>query len=113
MAAMTTVLEEFSVNGNSKTYTVSSHTTVKPQLVISSRRVPGQNQTVAENTVRVVYATVDSAGDPIPDRVSFGATLRVPIYGASADVTAAKAVFRDFVASDEFDAMVSAQSHPA
>ena len=48
MAAMTTVLTDFSQSGNSRTRTTSGHTAVKPKLVIEKRRVPEGNQTMVE-----------------------------------------------------------------
>jgi hypothetical protein len=44
MAAMTTVLTEFSNNGNSRTSTLSGHSATSPKLLIEKRRVPEGNQ---------------------------------------------------------------------
>lgn len=109
MAGMTTVLVEFSNNGNSKTSTTSTHTAAKPRLVIEKRKVPEGRTTVSESSVKVVHATVDAEGLPIQDRVAFEAVVRIPVAGASADVTAALAIFRDIVAGDEFGTMVTTQ----
>ena len=113
MAAMTTVLTEFSDNGNSRTYTTSGHTSSKPKLVISSRRVPSGNQIIAETTVRVSHETEDSDSLVIPKRVSMSVTIRFPVTGTTTDRDAVKAILRDFVASDEFDTVASTQGHPA
>lgn len=109
MAGMTTVLVEFSTNGNSKTSTTSTHTAAKPRLVIEKRKVPEGKTTVAESSVKVVHATTDAEGLPIQDRVAFEAIVRQPIAGDADDVTAALAYFRDIVASDEFGTMVTTQ----
>ena len=109
MAAMTTALTEFSDNGDSRTYTLSGHTAAEPQIVIQTRKVPSGNQVVAESTVEVLYSTEDSGGDPVAQRVGFKATVRYPISGISADVTAALAVFRDIIAGDEFSNTVTTQ----
>lgn len=109
MAGMTTVLVEFSSNGNSKTSTTSTHTAAKPRLVIEKRKVPEGKLTVGENSIKVVHATVDAEGLLIPDRVAFETIVRTPIAGLAADVTAALAIFRDIVASDEFGTMVTTQ----
>lgn len=111
MAAMSTSLTGFSNNGNSRTYTVTAtHTAAKPRLVIQTRKVPAGNQTVLENRISVIYATTDAAGNVIPDRDSFQVIHRRPINGQAADDTAALAVLRDIVASDEFTAMTTTQN---
>jgi hypothetical protein len=46
----------------------------------------------------------------MPSRVTFSATVRRPIGGDAADVTAQLAVFRDIIAGDEFGAMVTTQN---
>lgn len=110
MAAMSTALTVFSDNGNSRTFTATGHTVQKPKLVIQTRKVPTGNQVIQESKVSVIQATVDTGGSAIPERVSFQAVYRSPITGASADVTAALAIFRDIVASDEFTAVVNTQN---
>lgn len=102
MAAMTTVLTEFSNKENSRTSSVAGHLASRPRLVIESRRVPSGNQVVMENTIRVSYGTVDADVQPIPERVSLSATMRFPIHGKTSDRDAALAVFRDIIAGDEF-----------
>lgn len=109
MAAMTTVLTEFSTNGNSRTSTIAGHTAIVPRLVIEKRRVPEGNQTMAEVSFSVIYATLDSAGAVLSNKVSFQAVARYPVLGDSDDVTAALAVFRDIIAGDEFANTVSTQ----
>lgn len=109
MAAMSTVLTEFSDNGNSRTYSQAAHTAVKPQLVLQKRKVPSGNQTVVEDTITVLAATEDSDGAVLPSRVTFTATVRRPVDGTAADVTAMLAVFRDIVAGDEFANTVDTQ----
>jgi hypothetical protein len=81
MAAMTTVLNEFSSNGNSRTSTVTGHTAVKPKLVIEKRRVPEGNQTMIEYSFKVVIATEDSEGMVISNKVTFEAIARYPVLG--------------------------------
>lgn len=109
MAAMSTALTEFSTIGDSRTWVTSTHTTGKPRIVVQKRRVPQGNQTVAETTVSVIHATVDTAGAVLPQKVSFSATFRQPLDGASADVTAALAIFRDIIAGDEYGTAVTTQ----
>lgn len=109
MAAMTTVLTEFADNGNSRTYSQAGHTALKPQLVVQRRRVPSGSQVVAESTIDVLSATVDSDGATLPSKVVFTATVRYPISGTQADIDAMLAVFRDIVAGDEFANTVNTQ----
>lgn len=111
MAAMTTALTEFADNGNSRTYTYTGHTVQKPHLVIQRRRVPSGNQAVAEDVVQVLSGTVDADGKALAARVSFEVKVRRPLDGAAADVTAALAVFRDIIGSDEFANTVDTQEH--
>lgn len=109
MAAMTTALTEFSDNGDSRTYTQATHTVQEPLLVIQKRKVPTGNQTMAEVVVNVVNATTDVDSAVLSQKILFGATVRYPIAGTSADVTAALATFRDIIAGDEFANAVSTQ----
>lgn len=109
MAAMTTALTEFSNNGNSRTYTLSGHSALVPKLVLQKRRVPVGSQTVAEDTITVLSATTDADSAVIPQRVTFSVTVRRPVEGDAADVTAMLAVFRDVIAGDEFANTVATQ----
>lgn len=109
MAGMTTVLTEFSDNGNSRTNTYTGHTAQEPKLVIEKRRVPEGNQTMIEYSAKVVSSTEDSSGAILSQKVTFEASVRYPVDGISADVTAALAIFRDLVAGDEFGNSVSTQ----
>lgn len=109
MAGMTTVLTEFSSNGNSRTSTYAGHTALEPNLVIEKRRVPEGNQQMIEYSCKVIETTEDSDSAILSQKVSFEAVVRYPILGQSADVTAALAVFRDIIAGDEFANSVSTQ----
>lgn len=109
MAAMTTVLTEFSQSGNSRTSTLSGHTAVKPYLVIEKRRVPEGNQTMVEYSCKIVKATEDDDGEVLANKVSFEAVCRYPVLGQSADVTAALAVLIDIVGGDEYANSTSTQ----
>lgn len=103
MAAMTTALTGFAGNGNSKTSTLSTHTVIKPRLVIERRRVAENGSQVAEYSCKVIYATTDATGTVLAQKVAFEATVRYPILiGADTDITSALAVFRDVIAGDEF-----------
>jgi hypothetical protein len=113
MAAMTTVLTEFSDKEDSRTYTLSGHTAVRPNLVIQKRKVASGASGVASDTVSVIYGTVDEDGLPIASKVVFEVNVRRPVNIGSAetDITDALAVFRDIVAGDEFAATVSTQNY--
>lgn len=111
MAAMTTVLTEFSDNGNSRTYSLSGHTFSKPKLVIQKRKVPSSETGVAEDSVKVVYGTEDSNGDLISSKIAMEVIIRRPANGISTDVDAALVVLRDIVAGDEFATMIDTQDY--
>jgi hypothetical protein len=114
MAGMTTVLNEFEPGKeNSRTWTLSGHTVLAPRLVIQKRKVPTSPSGVAESRVQVVYGTEDAEGLPLQSKVVFDAGVRYPANGQSDDITAALAVVRDLVASDEFAAMVTGQNYLA
>lgn len=109
MAAMTTALTEFADNGNSRTYTRTGHTATKPKLVLQRRTIASGQTSVIEDQVSVLSGTEDVDGVPLAPRVLFTATVRRPINGIAADVTAALAVFRDIIAGDEFGNTVDTQ----
>lgn len=109
MAGMTTVLTEFANNGNSRTNTLSTHTAVKPRLVIEKRRVPDGNQIMIEYGCKVIFATTDVNDLILSNKVSLEVVVRHPTSGNAGDVTAALAVFRDIVAGDEFANSITTQ----
>lgn len=111
MASFTTSITEFSDKENNRVYSVSGHTIQKPQLVIQKRKVPASYGSVAESSLQVVYGTEDGNGEMLQSKVVFSASVRNPANCITADVTSALAVFRDFVASDEFTAMVTSQEY--
>ena len=111
MASFATTITEFSDKENNRTYMVSGHTVQAPRLVIQKRKVPTTSTGVSESQLMVVYGTEDAEGLPLASKVVCGASVRYPANGQSGDVTAALAVFRDFVASDEFTAMVNSQAY--
>jgi hypothetical protein len=109
MAAMTTVLTEFSDNGNSRTFTLPGHTVQAPQIVIQRRKVPSGNATTAEDTLSVLTASFDSDSAILPSKNSISAIVKRPIDGQAAELTAILATFRDLVNSDEFTNMITTQ----
>jgi hypothetical protein len=111
MASFTTTITEFSDKENNRTYMVTGHTVAKPRLVIQKRKVPATVAANSESSLLVVYGTEDSAAEPLSSKVVFNANVRSPANGDEADVTAALAVFRDFVASDEFTTLVTQQAY--
>lgn len=111
MAVFAMLISEFSDKENSRTYMVSGHTVQEPRLLIQKRKVPSTATGVSESLLTVVYGTTDADGLPLASKVAFAASVRYPANGQSGDVTAALAVFRDFVASDEFTAMVTSQAY--
>lgn len=109
MAAMTTALTEFSDNGNSRTYTLSSHTAVRPQIVIQSRKPVVNGTKVLEDTIRIITASEDADGALLESRNQFSVTMRRPVDGQAAEITSILAILRDIVAGDEFGNTVNTQ----
>jgi hypothetical protein len=111
MAAFSTVISEFSDTENRRTYAVTGHTVQAPKLLIQKRSVPKSATGVAESSLAVVYGTTDADGNIHQSKVGLTASVRYPADGQSSDIAAALVVFRDFVASDEFTALVNAQTY--
>lgn len=111
MASFTTVITEFSDKENHRTYQISGHTVQNPRLLIQKRKVPATAEAVAESHLMTVYGTEDAAGNPLASKVVFDTGVRFPANGDPTDIAAALAVHRDFVASDEFTAMVNSQAY--
>lgn len=110
MASYTTAIEEFSQNGNSVTYAITStHTANAPRLVIQRRRVANGNKQHYEMDLDVVHGLLDSAGVPVTAKLVLSANARIPTVATSAEIDAALADFRDFIDSDEFTATVKKQ----
>lgn len=102
MALMTTVLEEFADNGNSRTFALPLHTAAKPALVIQKRKVPTGNQKMIETTITLVSGTEDASAVPMDERITTTISTRKPIGCAQADVDAQMAIGREIHASDNF-----------
>jgi hypothetical protein len=111
MASFTTALTEFSDKENARTYMVDGHTVQQPRLVIQKRKVPATPEAVSQSSVDVIYGTLDPDGNVLQSKVGFSVSVRYPANGQASDVTAALAVFRDLVASDEFAATVTSQGY--
>lgn len=111
MASFTTVISEFSDKENSRTYMVTGHTVNQPKLVIQKRKVPATVDASAQSSLDVIYGTLDPEGLVLQSKVGFSAVVRYPANGQVSDVTAALAVFRDLVASDQFTDMVNSQGY--
>jgi len=111
MANFATDITVFSDKENNRTYMVSGHTVQAPRLVIQKRKVAPTSSGVAESHLMVVYGTTDADTSPLASKVVFDAGVRYPANGQSSDVAAALAVFRDFVASDEFTTLVNSQAY--
>jgi hypothetical protein len=112
MAAMTTVLTQFtdSNNGNTRTYTAPSHTVSAPQLVIQKRRVAVGNSGSSQSNIDIAFATLDADGALLASRTVGGVFIREPINAGDATArTAVLALLREIVASDEFTNVVETQ----
>lgn len=111
MAAMTTVLSEFRDSGDERTYALATHSIARPRLVLQRRKVAaGSAGSLSEDQVSVLFGTEDSEGNPLKSRILLTATLRRPFDGADADVDAALALFREIVASTNFEDVMDKQA---
>lgn len=111
MPVITTALTEFSDKENARTFTVAGHTVAKPRLLIQKRKVAPSVNGVALDNLSVVYGTVDAASAPVPQKIVFDVEIRRAPSSLAADVTAALALFREVVNSDEFVAVVNSQNY--
>lgn len=109
MAAMSTNLTEFSDKENNRTYVITGHTVTMPRVIIQKRKVPSTSAAQGESKVDVVFGTKDAQNMPLASKVVFSASVRYPANSDPTDVSAALAVFRDLVNSDEFTLMVGSQ----
>jgi hypothetical protein len=106
MPAITTVLTEYSDNGNSRTYSVAGHTAVQPFLVVEKRVAPASADGSTELSFRIVKGTTDTDGAVIAARQSAEVIVRRPYQGDADDATAVFNLLKEIVASDEFAASV-------
>lgn len=111
MPVISTVLTEFSDKENSRTYTAAGHTVVKPRIVTQKRRIAPSVDGVATDTLSVVFGSVDAVGAPLSTKIAFEVNIRRSPGALPADILAAKTLFREIVASDEFDAVVDSQNY--
>jgi hypothetical protein len=110
MAALATTLVDFQVNGTNRTYLLPNHTVAEPHLLVQRRKVATTPTGVAEDSIRVLSGTTDSAGAVLPARTSIEIIVRRPVNGDAADVTAVLGWARDVVQSDNFGAVVTGQA---
>lgn len=114
MPALAATLTEFADNGDSRTYTTSGHTAVKPKVVVERRKVPLGGQTVAEFSATISQGVEDAEGMVMPAKVAYAASVRYPVDADPTDLAAIQAacltLLRDIVASDEFGASTTSQN---
>jgi len=114
MAAMTTVLTEFSDNGDSRTSTLVDHAFLVPHIVVEKRRVPVGNQVIAEKSTTIIKGMLDADGASIPQKTSMGITVKVPMNAdpstLSATLAAELLVLKDIVNGDEFSSSLLSQN---
>lgn len=109
MAQIATSLVDFFDNGNVRTYAAPAHSVQKPRLVQQRRKVAFNSTSTAETSCKVVFGTTDSESVVLTSKYSFEVVVRGPVNGNATDRDAAKALFREIIASDNFDAMVAGQ----
>lgn len=113
MAAMTTVLKYYGGStANTQTYELPGSTMSKPKLLVVRRKPASGNQQAQSVGGDIVYATTNPDGEILSVKQVFGADYREPLDGSTTDRDAALVVFRDWVNSDEFTALVQSGSFP-
>jgi len=111
MAAMTTVLKEFNDLNNKRVFTTPSHTTAKPSFVTQTRKALTPVSTVSEDEMAISQACEDADGVVLPTNALFAVRVRKHLHSIAADIDTAKALFREFVASTQFDVMVNESNY--
>jgi hypothetical protein len=111
MASFSTTISVFNDGDNARTYSLPGNTVALPRLLVQKRKQPKTSTNLAEDRLLVLYGSTDDDGTPLASKVVIELNVRRPANAQSADVTAALAVARDFIASDEVTAMVSSQDY--
>lgn len=109
MAGMTTTLDVQSLNGMNVIYTAPTSTAARPHTVEQKRKLPQGQRTVNEAWLNVKRISEDPDGNALPTPVILGIYVRHDVNCLAADKTAVKTLFREIVASDEFDVLVDSQ----
>lgn len=107
---MQNVLTEFADRGDTRLYTLAGHSAMSPRQLQQSRKVPASQDANAQVTVAVVFGTTDATGKPLQNKVKISSHAAFPVAGKEADLDSAIAVFRDYVASDEFVSSIKTQN---
>lgn len=111
MADMISTLTFNSDFGDTLNLTGPLHTLQLPKKITQVRKVTTPNARVASGSTTINYGTEDADG-PIPERIKLGFTYSVPLYAAdNTELDLAVAMFREFVASDQFTQQVEYQRH--
>jgi hypothetical protein len=110
MAAMSTVLKLHNTGNNLRIWTAPGHSVLKP-VTVEQRRTEATSPD-GTNVDKVIcrQGVVDAAGAMLPEPFAIDVTARRPVSAVQADIDANIALFRDFVASDEFVDMINAQA---
>lgn len=109
MANMTTVLTEFSDNGNSRTFAMPAHTVAEPRLVVQKRKPALTPTAMATDEVSVVYGVKDVDGAILLGKVAFLIQFRRPANAQAGDITSALVMLKEIVNSDNFADVIAAQ----
>lgn len=109
MTAMVTTLSEFADSGDTRTFTAPGHSVLQSYTVVQKRKVANTSQEAATDSLRVVRGAFDASGNALAVKTSFEVVIRrSPIVDAT-DLSEVKALFREIIASSEFDSVVDGQ----
>lgn len=111
MATMTTVMAQRSDSANAREFTAPTHTLAAPFIVKQNRKTPPTSVGRATDSISIIRGGVDLAGVPlvVPTTIRVEVTRQANTHGDV--VAAAKALLREIIASENFDAMVAGQAY--
>lgn len=109
MTAMVTTLTEFADTGDTRTFTAPKHSVLQSFTVVQKRKVASTPQEAATDSIRVVRGAFDASHNALAVKTSFEVVVRrSPIVNAT-DLSEVLALFREIIASDEFNTVVNGQ----
>lgn len=110
MASFTTVLDFWTGSDHTRKWTTLAHTLVKQNTWEQKRIVGAKISDSSTDKVLIRVGTANALGEPLTEPVLIEINVRRPREAAQADMDTAVTQARDFVASDQFAAMVATQA---
>lgn len=111
MANMTTSLVQRSDAADAREWQAPTHTLTVPFMVRQKRTSPKTLTGRASDSLSVLRGGVDNTGVALSTPLTLQLNVSRQANMAAADIAAAVALFREVVASANFDALISGQSY--